>query len=99
MDCNPKVMFPSLLKAVRRTDKAKSALKIIISYNNDEELGITLATEKKSLHWDKSQNTDLLHEEERIFFFFNQANLNHCRGNNLKIKPDLTSSLSFSGVT
>lgn len=46
MDCNPKVMFLSPLKAVRRIDKAKSTLKIIISYNNDEELGITLATEK-----------------------------------------------------
>lgn len=68
MDCNPKVMFLGPLKAVRRIDKAKSAPKIIISYNNDEELGITLATEKKTLHRDKSQNTDLLHEKERIFF-------------------------------
>lgn len=46
IDCNPKVMFLGPLKAVRRIDKAKSALKIIISYNDDEELGITLATEK-----------------------------------------------------
>lgn len=62
------------------------SLKIIKFYNYDKKLGITLATEQTVSSWgQKTEHTDLWQEEEG-FFYFNQANLNHCRGENLKIK-------------
>lgn len=45
------------------------SLKIIKSYNYDQTLGITLATEQTVSSWgQKPEHTDLWQEEEGIFF-------------------------------